>query len=163
MVSLFEHSDSTCDILPIFCRFSEHIDERSRSSTTKTSSSFTETRTSSTNHETSMVSMTNGHGPATSLTNETHHSEQVTFKDGDFPLPHDKSEQIPQNNFRCFHFEIFWTFLQSFHVQESTHMNGGPKVNNGMVGRRTPSPPVRQFSTETREQRNVVGSSRSDQ
>jgi len=104
-------------------RFSEHIDERSRSSTTKTSSSFTETRTSSTNHETSMVSMTNGHGPATSLTNETHHSEQ------------------------------------SFHVQESTHMNGSPKVSNGMVGRRTPSPPVRQFSTETREQRNVVGSS----
>ena len=58
-----------------FCRFSEqHVEERSMSTTTKTTSSYMETRTEMSNQETSLVSMMNGSGP--SVTSEKRSSQQ---------------------------------------------------------------------------------------
>ena len=57
------------------CRFSEqHVEESSMSTTTKTTSSYMETRTEMSNQETSYVSMMNGSGP--SVTSEKRSSQQ---------------------------------------------------------------------------------------
>lgn len=99
-------------------RFSEqHVEERSMSTTTKTTSSYMETRTEMSNQETSLVSMMNGSGP--SVTSEKRSSQQQ----------------------------------QSFTQETSSSTFGGPKMG------RSPSPPARQYSTESREQRNLSSSS----